>query len=504
MSATESFRGFLSALDAAGELNRIQQPVSWDLEAAAITTRANERDAAIPVFETMSGDAASARLVGDPYRGPPTRPWANVARGAGIDPRSDSTTFFEAMVERLESRIEPKTVERDEAPCKAVVNRGSDADLLDLPWPYIHQGDGGRYSSLHTLVAPDPTTEWGRCGDHRAMIHGTQRASVRLLAGEQIPNRYYYDYERGGEPMPVAIAIGPPPAVSFTSNLWIPTGRSEFEFAGSIRGSAIELVECETNDLYVPATAEIVIEGHIHPDDRLDEGPYGDYLGFMHGPRRSMPALDVAAITHRPDPYLPFCVDGSGTGYPFNSSNAIEHACSGPDATIGARAAGFDIERSATWPYTEQTVFVFATEEQYDGYFHDVANFVFTSWGMLRVDFFIFVDADVDPMDPRAVFEAIALHADPEEDFYQFGIERMPKTPLNIYQTPEEKGSADLGTSKTKTAKAYIDATRAENAEGVEQTVYSDRRLRERAQETLATAGFDASKLPLSSGRGKR
>lgn len=492
-----SFRDFLERLEADDDLNRIDQPVSWDLEAAAITTRANETDARIPVFENVEGANTDVRLVGDPYRGSPNRPWSRVARGIGIDRHSDSNSFYEEMIDRLGSRIEPRIVERTEAPCKDVIHRGEAANLLDIPWPYLHEGDGGRYSSLHTLVAPDPTTEWNRCGMHRAMIHDRRRASVRLLAGEQIPNRYYYDYERRNEPMPVAIALGPPPAVTYTSMLWFPTGRSEFEFAGSLNGSPVELVSCETNDLLVPATTEIVIEGHIQPEDRLDEGPYGDYIGFMHGPRRSMPALEIDAITHRERPYLHYCVDGTGTGYHFNSSSSIEHACAGPDATIGAHAAGFDIERCATWPYTEQTVYVFSTEEQYSGYFHDLANFVFTSWGMLRVDFFIFVDPDVDPMDPRAVFEAIALHADPEEDFYQFGIERMPKTPLNIYQTPEEKGSADLGTSKTKTAKAYIDATRAENAAGVEQTMYSEPRLRERAQQTLVEAGFDPTKLPM-------
>jgi len=89
---------------------------------------------------------------------------------------------------------------------------------------------------------------------------------------------------------------------------------------------------------------------------------------------------------------------------------------------------------------------------------------------MLHIDFFVFVDADVDPLDPRTVLTAIALEADPDADFHQFGVERMPKVPLNIYQTPDEKGSADVGTSKTKTAKAYIDATSDRPAGSVAET----------------------------------
>jgi len=114
---------------------------------------------------------------------------------------------------------------------------------------------------------------------------------------------------------------------------------------------------------------------------------------------------------------------------------------------------------------------------------------------MLHIDFFVFVDADVDPLDPRAVLTAIALDADPDTDFHQFGVERMPKVPLNIYQTPDEKGSADVGTSKAKTAKAYIDAT----GDGQVQTASVD--TRKRAQERLVDAGLPAERFDLLEGR---
>jgi 4-hydroxy-3-polyprenylbenzoate decarboxylase len=143
---------------------------------------------------------------------------------------------------------------------------------------------------------------------------------------------------------------------------------------------------------------------------------------------------------------------------------------------------------------------------------------------MLHTDFFVFVDADVDPLDTRAVLEAIALHADPDDDFHQFGTETMPKVPLNIYQTPDEKGDVQTGTSKAKTAKAYVDATRddtttedggrTEGETGVPPgttrtgaaTAASTRSrrastptpaARRRAQEVLAAAGMPRSELGL-------
>ncbi|MDQ2050255.1 UbiD family decarboxylase [Natronolimnohabitans sp. A-GB9] len=485
--SVDSFRTFLDVLERGDAITRITDDVSWDLEASAITMLANETDDRIPVFESVRNQRSdtNARLVGDPYRGPQQCPWKWFGHAFDL-PVDSGPAYYEGMIDRLHEPLEPRMVSAAAAPCKEVVRTGDDASLLEFPWPYIHQGDGGRYATLATLVAPDPNSEWGSWSRHRTMIHDSSQASVLLLAGEQVPNRYYFEYERDDEPMPVALTIGAGPAVESTAEMWIPVGRSEVSFAGGLRGSPVELVECETNDLAVPATAEIVIEGRVMPNERLDEGPFGDYFGYMNGPRRSMPVLEVDAITHRREPYVPFCVEGSGVGYGENSSSTLAIAAGGPDATLGLRIAGFDVELAAPWPFTSRTVWVIAVDRAYPGALHELANFIFTTWGMLHIDFFVFVDSDVNPLSPRAVIEAIALHADPATDFHQFGVERMPKVPLNIYQTPDEKGSATVGTSRTKTSKAYIDACADGDrpAQGI-----GDRDARERARELLVEAG---------------
>jgi 4-hydroxy-3-polyprenylbenzoate decarboxylase len=204
---------------------------------------------------------------------------------------------------------------------------------------------------------------------------------------------------------------------------------------------------------------------------------------------------------------IPFCVEGIGVGYTENTTSAMEVSCVGPDATLGLRAAGFDVVRCAPWRFTPRTVYVVATDTTETGALHELANFIFTTWGMLHTDFFVFVDADVDPLDTRAVLEAVALHADPDEDFHQFGTETMPKVPLNIYQTPDEKGDVQTGTSKAKTAKAYIDATRddPEAGSGTGAAAPGGTRppseptpaARTRAQEVLAAAGMPRSRLRL-------
>lgn len=494
--SVDSFREYLSLLDSRDAVNRISQDVSWNLQASAVTMKANQTDDAIPVFESVQDtEESEARLVGDPYRGSRYCPWDRIGSALGLPSGLSGGEYYETVIDRLTSPIPPEIVARDVAPCKEVIQSGEDVDLFEFPWPYIHMGDGGRYSNLHTIITTDPDSDWTDWSYHRAMIHSETNASVLLLAGEQTPNLYYYKYERRDEPMPVAIAIGTEPAVYFASVMWIPTGRDEVDFAGGLKQTPIDLVECETNELLVPATAEVVIEGSILPERRLDEGPFGDYFGYMHGPRRSMPVLQVDAITHRHQPYIPFCVEGCGIGHTLNSSTTMEVSCVGPDATLGLRTAGFDVDKCVPWRFTPRTVYVVATETPHDGYLHDLANFIFTTWGMLHVDFFVFVDRETDPLDQRAVLEAISLYADPDEDFHQFGVETMPKVPLNIYQTPEEKGDAGTGTSKTKTAKAYIDAT-SDTPEEPEPEYLTDSELIQEARETLKRAG-----LSLSEGR---
>ncbi|WP_101296780.1 UbiD family decarboxylase [Halegenticoccus soli] len=486
----DSLREYLSLLESRGELNRISRDVSWNLQASAVTMRADQTDDAVPAFESVpNSGACEARLIGDPFRGSRRRPWDRIAGALGLPRGLTGGEYYEVVIDRLKSPVPPTVVDREAAPCKEVVAKGEQVNLFDLPWPYIHAGDGGRYSNLHTIVTSDPDSEWIDWSYHRAMIHSGTKASVLFLAGEQTPNLYYYKYERRDEPMPIAIAVGTEPAVSLSSVMWIPTGRDEADFAGGLKRAPVELVPCETNDLLVPATAEIVIEGSVLPGRRLDEGPFGDYFGYMHGPRRSMPVLQVDAITHRERPYVPFCVEGVGVGHTLNSSTTMEVACVGPDATLGLRTAGFDVERCAPWRFTPRTVYTVSTEVSRPGYLHNLANFIFTTWGMLHIDFFVFVDTDVDPLDQRAVLEAIAVNADPNEDFHQFGVETMPKVPLNIYQTPEEKGDAETGTSKTKTAKAYIDATRGDDAPA-RPDYLTDSELVRKARETLARAGL--------------
>lgn len=488
------FRGYLADLAATEDAVAISEEISWNLEASAITMMANQTGDRIPVFESVGGgNESGARLVGDPYRGSRTKPWSRLARALGLDPDLSGEEYYRRIIDRLRNPVEPEHVSRTDAPCKEVVREAGDADLLRFPWPYIHAGDGGRYSNLHTLVAPMHDRSWYNWTYHRAMIHDDDTASVLLLAGENTPNQYYYEYEPRDEPMPVAIVVGADPAVQCTTVMQTPTSRPVAEFAGGLKGDPVELVECETSDLLVPADAEIVIEGEIQPNVRRDEGPFGDYFGYMHGPRRSMPMFKLDAITHRERPYIPFCVEGSGVGYGTNSTSSLDMGCLGPNATLALRVGGFSVEQCIPWQYSPRSVYVISTDNPWKGYLHNLVNFVFSTTGTLHADILVLVDETVDPFDPREVLEAIALHANPDTDFHQFGEETMPEVPMNVYQPPAEKRDIQTGTTKVKTAKAAIDATRTEQRDD------NDCYPRRRAQTLLHEAGIDRDRLDLLS-----
>jgi 4-hydroxy-3-polyprenylbenzoate decarboxylase len=121
---------------------------------------------------------------------------------------------------------------------------------------------------------------------------------------------YYQRYEARGNAMPFTIFFGGCPSAAMIGSMNVPAGVSEAEIAGGLRRAPLSLVKCETNDLLVPATAEIVIEGHVRPYERWDEGPFGEATGYRASPRMPRPVFRVDCITHRNNPIMPISCPG--------------------------------------------------------------------------------------------------------------------------------------------------------------------------------------------------
>ena len=187
----------------------------------------------------------------------------------------------------------------EDGPVKEVRIRGEDIDLQALPVGIHSQGDGGRYIGAGMCVTKDPSTGIQNQAFYRIQVTGRNRA--RFAVGRRTGWAHYTQYEKAGEPMPMAVVIGHHPAYEIASTFTAAhPGFEEFELASSLLEETVDFVRCETVDLRVPAGAEIVIEGIVPPKVRETEGPFGEYTGYM-GPSGQSPVFEVKTITMRKD-----------------------------------------------------------------------------------------------------------------------------------------------------------------------------------------------------------
>lgn len=196
--------------------------------------------------------------------------------------------------------LKPELVEltRAEAPVQQVVQLGDEADMLDFPVHLQHGLDGAPYISATIDYTVDPATGRRNCGMRRLMMRGPREAGVDLIAPSDLRVMYMAASARG-ERVPVAYVIGCHPIDMVSATMKVPT--DELELISSLRAAPLPVVKCVTNDLMVPADAEIVIEGYFHEAGYVEkEGPYGEYLGYYGGVKTN-PVFHVTAITRRRD-----------------------------------------------------------------------------------------------------------------------------------------------------------------------------------------------------------
>jgi 4-hydroxy-3-polyprenylbenzoate decarboxylase len=198
------------------------------------------------------------------------------------------------------AHVNPRKV--DEPPCQEVVIEGADVDLSMLPIQTCWPEDAGKLISFGLVITKGPHKERHNIGIYRQQVIGRNRLIMRWLhhRGGAID---FADFKAAnpGQRFPVAVAIGADPATTLAAVTPIPDTISEFQFAGLLRGAKTRIAQCLTHDLVVPATAEIVLEGYIEPDEMVDEGPFGDHTGYYNSVEK-FPVFTVERITHRNQP----------------------------------------------------------------------------------------------------------------------------------------------------------------------------------------------------------
>ena len=306
--AYTSLREFVKALDRAGELKRIKTKVSPDLEISQITDRVSKTHGPALLFENVEG--SQMPLLINTYGS-----YQRMAMALGVDDLAQIAAEIEAMIklgppESLLDKVKilrllaqltnfpPKTVKR--GPSQEVVLTGEQASLEVLPlikcWPL----DADRYITL-----PQVFTHSLRTGQRNVGTYRLQKLNPYALAMHwQIHHdgaAHHREYRQAGEQMPVAIALGGDPVMSYIGTAPLPSGIDELLFAGFLRKANVQMVPAKTIDMLVPADADIVIEGFIEPDETCIEGPFGDHTGF-YSLADEYPVFRITAITHRKNP----------------------------------------------------------------------------------------------------------------------------------------------------------------------------------------------------------
>ncbi|EEU33817.1 uncharacterized protein NECHADRAFT_55997 [Fusarium vanettenii 77-13-4] len=308
-----SFRAFVDALREDDDLVEIDAPVDPNLEAAAITRLVCETDNKAPLFNNLVGaQNGFFRILGAQasLRKSPKYRFSRLARHLALPPDATMRDIMQKLQQAAHLQAIPPTIVSTGS-CKENSIEGDDIDLDSLPSPMLHQSDGGKYlqtMGMHIVRSPDGT--WTNWSIARAMVCG-KRDLTGIVAGIQHIGKIWAQWKERGEDVPWACAFGVPPAATLASSMPLPDGLSEADFVGALTGSSMPLVKCDTNDLYVPADSEIVLEGTISTTETRPEGPFGEMHGYVFpGDRHEWPKFTVNKITYRDDAILPISACG--------------------------------------------------------------------------------------------------------------------------------------------------------------------------------------------------
>ncbi|GAB7388975.1 UbiD family decarboxylase [Bacillaceae bacterium] len=444
MMPYKDLREYLGALKNAGKLKIIEKEVDKDWEISAVgrvafqTIHESERPALM--FTNVKG-----------YDIP-------VVFGILGGSRSIYSMALETTPDKIQEKwtqaqnhpLPPRIVAT--GPCKENILLGDEVDIFKFPVPiWTVEHDPAPYLTSPFVFTKDPDTGTQNVGTYRCMLKGKKKLGV-WINFVQHARKHVEMYNQRNEPTPVAIVLGTDPAIGLCSVARMIYGLDELAVAGGLRGEPVEVVRCETVDLYVPATAEIVIEGYFRPNELEEEGPFGEYPGYM-GPKAMSYVMDITCITHRNNPiYQAFL-----SQMPPSESSMIR--------SIGREAAIYKhLVSDLKLPVKDvhlleaggaAAYLAISMKKEHEG---QVRQVMLGAWSVdpTLAKFCVVVDEDIDVRDPFMLNWALSWRVQPHKDV--FIIEDMPAVRLDPSQAAEDV--AQLDKSRRTSSKMGIDATK--------------------------------------------
>lgn len=405
-----SLRSFMRQLDAAGDLCRIDVEVDWDQELAAISRVNLGQDGPALLFENIKGytEKYCSRVLTCAIG-----KHSQAALALGMSADSSCQEVVAEFRRCFRNPIAPRIVES--GPVKENILTGDDINLYDLPAPMFHYTDGGRYiDTFAATITKDPESGVRNVGIYRGTILDKDKIG-KVIGKTQGWGQHFTKHGKKSEPMPVAIVYGWHEALNLVGGTSFNRTVSEYDMVGGILGQAAELVKCETVDLEVPATAELVIEGVIDTDPATfeNEGPFAEYHGYQGGAPSPKPVLKVTAITYRNNPIFRAGMEGCRPGFPSEDMGILN--TSWPAVLMNSMEDVGVLGVTDLWhpPSASGTHVVVQIEKLHRGQVQQIASAMWSrSMGLMTAKHVVVVEQDIDIRDPEAVSWAIAYRCD--------------------------------------------------------------------------------------------
>ncbi len=417
-------RDFIKKLEAEGELKRISMVVDPNLEITEICDRTLRAGGPALLFEKVKG--SDFPLLGNLF-GTPRR----VAMGMGEErvealrevgkllsllkepdpPKGMKDALGKLPIYRKVLDMAPKELKR--APCQECIREDAVVNLARLPVQTCWPGDGGPLITWGLVITRGPEKPRQNLGIYRMQVIGRNRVIMRWLShrGGALDFREW-QIKHPGEPFPVAVALGADPATTLAAVTPVPDTLSEYAFAGLLRGSRTEVVKALTSDLQLPATAEIIFEGHIYPDDMAPEGPFGDHTGY-YNEVDDFPVFTIERITHRQKPIY----HSTYTGRPPDEPAILGVALNEVFVPILQKQFPEIVDFYLPPEGCSYRMAVVSMKKQYPGHAKRVMLGI---WSFLRqfmyTKFVIVTDDDVNVRDWNDVIWAMTTRMDPARD----------------------------------------------------------------------------------------
>jgi len=410
-------RDFLQRLEELGQLHRVSAQVDPHLEITEITDRVVKSSGPALVFENVRNSRmpVAINLFGSDRR---------MKLALGVE---DYVHITDRITELLQPEIPagvlaklkkvpqliqlaglaPKRLRA--GPCQEVV-RTDDARLSELPILQCWPGDAGPYITMGLVITRDPTNRRQNVGIYRLQVFDDRRTGMHIHPFHD-GARILREYARRNQPMPVAVAIGTDPALVYAASSPLPAGFDEMMFAAFLRGEPVEVVPARTVDLDVPAAAEIVLEGLVHPDRLAREGPFGDHTGF-YSEAGDFPVFEISAITTRRDPIYHSIVVGCPPMEDTYLGWATERIFLPLVRSLHPEIVDYHMPAFGVF----HNFLVVAIDKTYP---HQARKVICGLWGlgqMMLSKFIVVVDADVNVRDLDAVMFEVAANVDPRRD----------------------------------------------------------------------------------------